>query len=151
MRQAIGSVPMYNIIIVFIVITFGFLSATLSYMKAFKVNGRIAKALENHEGYNILSDREITNTLTSIGYRIASPDSFDCPVKNEKEAVAALAGGTKNHYYCIYEYDYYQNNEIKTRYFNYGIITYIFLDLPFGFDIQIPFYSETEKIFHFTE
>ena len=151
MRQAIGSVPMYNIIIVFIVITFGFLSATLSYMKAFKVNGRIAKALENYEGYNILSDKEITNTLTSLGYRIASPDSFTCPVKNGKDAVTALNGGTKNHYYCIYEYDYYQNNNIKTRYFNYGIITYIFLDLPFGFDIQIPVYSETEKIFHFTE
>ena len=60
MRQAIGSVPMYNIIIIFIVITFGFLSATLSYMKAFKVNGRIAKALENYEGYNIfLTEAEI--------------------------------------------------------------------------------------------
>ena len=151
MRQAIGSVPMYNIIIVFIVITFGFLSATLSYMKAFKVNGRIAKSLENYEGYNILSDREITNTLTSIGYRIASPDSFVCPTKNGKEAVTALTGGTKNHYYCIYEYDYYQNGSVKTRYFNYGVMTYIFLDLPFGLNIKLPVYSETEKIFHFTE
>lgn len=151
MRQAIGSVPMYNIIIVFIVITFGFLSATLSYMKAFKVNGRIAKSLENYEGYNILSDREITNTLTSLGYRIAEPGSFECPIKNNTEAVAALSNGTKNHYYCIYEYDYYQNSTTKTKYFNYGIITYIFIDLPFGFNFQLPVYSETEKIFHFTE
>lgn len=151
MRQAIGSVPMYNIIIVFIVITFGFLSATLSYMKAFKVNGRIAKSLENYEGYNILSDQEITNTLTSIGYRIADPGSFTCPVKNGTQAVSALTNGTKSHYYCIYEYDYYQNGNVKTRYFNYGVLTYIFLDLPFGFDVQLPVYSETEKIFHFTE
>ena len=70
---------------------------------------------------------------------------------NGKEAVAALTGGTKSHYYCIYEYDYYQNGSVKTRYFNYGVLTYIFLDLPFGFDLKLPVYSETEKIFHFTE
>ena len=51
MREGIGSVFLYNIIIVFIVITFGFLSASLSYMKAFKVNGKIANALEKYEGY----------------------------------------------------------------------------------------------------
>lgn len=151
MKQAIGSVPMYNIIIVFIVLTFGFLAATLSYMKAFKVNGRIAKALENYEGYNILSDQEITNTLTSIGYRIAEPGSFECPTKKNKQAVTALTGGTKNHYYCIYELDYYQTGNIKTKYFNYGVLTYIFVDLPFGFNFKLPVYSETEKIFHFTD
>lgn len=150
MRQAIGSVPIYNIIMVFIVITFGFLTATLSYMKAFKVNGRIAKSLENYEGYNDLSDKEITNTLTSIGYRIGDPSTFKCPVKKGKNAVSA--GKTKNHVYCIYEYDYYQAGNVKTRYFNYGIITYIFFDVPvIGGTFKIPVYSETEKIYHFTE
>lgn len=151
MRQAIGSVPMYNIIIVFIVLTFGFLAATLSYMKAFKVNGRIAKALENYEGYNSLSNAEINQTLSAIGYRIADPGSYECPIKNGKNAVAALSGQEKKHQYCIYELDYYQNGNVKTKYFNYGVLTYIFVDLPFGFKIQIPVYSETEKIFHFTD
>lgn len=149
MKQAIGSIPMFNIILIFIVITFGFLAATLSYMKAFKVNARIAKALENHEGYNFLSNTEIANTLTSIGYRYADPNNIDCPVKNGKNPVNAIAG--KQHYYCIYEYDYYQIGSTKTRYFNYGIITYIFVDLPFGIDLKIPVYSETEKIFRFAE
>lgn len=149
MKQAIGSVPMYNIIIVFIVLTFGFLMATLSYMKAFKVNGRIAKALENYEGYNTLSNKEITDTLNTIGYRISSPDSYECPTKKGKEAVAALPD--KNHYYCIYQFDYYQYGNVKTKYFNYGVLTYIFVDLPFGFKFQLPVYSETEKIFHFTD
>ena len=151
MKQAIGSVPLYNIIIVFIVITFGFLSATLSYMKAFKVNSRITREIENHEGYNILAEQAITNTLTSIGYRIGEPGSYTCPVKNGKEAVQAISNGNKNHYYCVYEYDYYKNKNVETKYFNYGVLTYIFIDLPFGFDFQIPVYSETEKIFHFTE
>lgn len=148
MKQAIGSIPMYNIIIIFIVITFGFLSATLSYMKAFKVNGRIAKSLENHEGYNILSNEEIANTLTSIGYRIADPNTIECPKKNGK-LVSAIAG--KQHYYCLYDNGYYKNGKTDTRYFNYGIVTYIFVDLPLGIQFKLPVYSETEKIFHFTE
>lgn len=146
MKQAIGSIPMYNIIIVFLVLTFSFLLATLSYMKAFKVNGRIAKALENYEGYNKLSDEEIFNTLNTIGYRIGDSSSYTCPDRNGAKAVDA--GQFKNHVYCIYEYHNYGN----TEYFNYGIVTYIFIDIPVvGGKFKIPVYSETEKIFHFTE
>ena len=145
MKQAIGSIPMYNIIIIFIVITFGFLAATLSYMKAFKVNGRIAKAIENHEGYNILSENEITNTLTSMGYRFADPNSIDCPEKDGKTLVSAI--GNKHHYYCLYDNGYYGD----TKYFNYGIVSFIFVDLPLGIEFKIPVYSETEKIFEFTD
>lgn len=149
MKQAIGSIPMLNIIIIFIVITFGFLSATLSYMKAFKVNGRIAKAIENHEGYNLLSNQEITNTLNNLGYRMAEPGSVECPEKDGK-LVEAIEG--KNHYYCLYDNGYYvDSNGNKTRYFNYGIVTYIFVELPFGASFKLPVYSETEKIFQFTE
>ena len=38
MREGIGSVFLYNIIILFVIIVFGLLSATISYYKAFKVN-----------------------------------------------------------------------------------------------------------------
>lgn len=149
MKQAIGSVPLYNIIIIFIVITFGFLTATLSYMKAFKVNSAIAKSLENYEGYNILSNQEITNSLNTIGYRISDVNSFTCPVRNGVNPVNAISG--KNHVYCIYELNYYQNGNVKTRYFNYGIVTYIFFDIPLiGETLKIPVYSETEKIFRFS-
>ena len=113
MKQAIGNVPIYTIIIIFMVVTFGFLLATLSYMKAYKVNGKIARSLENHEGYNALSDKEIANTLTSIGYRA---QIVKCPERNGKAAVAGLAN--KRHAYCIYEYPVYQQGNIKTK-FNY--------------------------------
>ena len=58
MKEAIGHIPLYNFLIVFIVITFGFLSATLTYYKAFKVNSKIAYALEEFEGYNSESVKE---------------------------------------------------------------------------------------------
>lgn len=149
MRQAIGSVPIYNILIVFILLTFGFLTATLSYMKAFKVNGQIAKSLENHEGYNVLSNEEITKSLNTIGYRVDNSLDYQCPVRKGINPVTAITG--KSHVYCLYELDYYQNGNTKTRYFNYGIVTYIFFDIPvIGQTLKIPVYSESEKIFRFT-
>ena len=41
MKEAIGSVPLYNFIIIFIVITFAFISATLMYYRAFKLNSSV--------------------------------------------------------------------------------------------------------------
>lgn len=147
MRQAIGSVPMLNIIMIFIVITFGFLAATLSYMKAFKVNSSIAKSLENYEGYNVLSDKEIANNLNTLGYKQGTPGSFVCEERNGVQPTQALTD--KNHVYCLYELEHYENNGKKTNFFNYAIVTYIYLDLPGVNTIRIPIYSETEKIYEF--
>ncbi len=45
MREGIGSIALYNIIIVFITITFAILAGTLSYSEAFKANNRIINAI----------------------------------------------------------------------------------------------------------
>lgn len=146
MRESIGSVFLYNMIIVFIVITFGFLSASLSYMKAFKVNGKIANSLEKFEGYNRLSDEEITNTLTTIGYRAKQPNCKS-RVHNGVSYGPKSALRTKSHDYCIYEY----TGKKKAGYFSYGIVTYIYLDIPIlGGTFTVPVYSETEPIFKFS-
>lgn len=157
MRESIGSVFLYNIIIVFIVITFGFLSASLSYMKAFKVNGKIANSLEKYEGYNMLSDQEIAQTLNTIGYRI---DKVDCPEKRgyvsvdklsgEKDSYMRTLAQNKQHEYCLYEY--IDGSDFEGGYFSYGIVTYIHLDIPIiGGIFKIPVYSETESIFRFSD
>lgn len=153
MRQSIGSVPLYNIMIVFIVITFGFLGATLSYMKAFKVNGRIAKELEDNEGYNALSKAEIDDQLQTIGYRLGTISISECPVKtkdgHDSNASNTIVGD--NYLFCLYEWPYYSNDDVESRYFNYGVLTYIFVDIPItGGTFKIPVYSETEKIFEFS-
>lgn len=152
MREGIGSVFLYNIIIIFIVITFGFLSASLSYMKAFKVNGKIANSLEKYEGFNSFSNAEITETLNTIGYRFGEAD---CRVRrhngNEYTAVNNQLNSGANiiHDYCIYEYT--KGNDYKNGYFTYGIVTYIYVDIPvLGGLFKIPVYSETESIFKFS-
>ena len=150
MREGIGSVVLYNIIIVFIVVTFGFLSATLSYMKAFKVNGKIANCLEKYEGYNWLSDKEIAQVLETIGYRIGN---IKCPsrVHNGVTYNALGSGRYKKHEYCIYEYTNKKNTDFQYGYFTYGILTYVNMDVPLlGGTFSLPVYSETETIFKFS-
>ncbi len=147
MRQAIGSTVLYNIMIVFIVITFGFLAATLSYMKSFKLNGKIANSLERFEGYNQLSANEIETSLSNLGYRISKVGNLDCPDRkhNGKTYSPILEFGT-NYKYCVYEYPK------ANGYFTYGIMTYIYMDIPIvGGTFNLPVYSETERIFEFTQ
>ena len=139
MKEAIGSVPLYSIIITFIVITFGFLSATLTYYKAFKLNSRVAYILEKYEGYNSLSANDINNDLGSMGYRRQS--NKECP---SKKNMALKTNLNSSYSICIYE------SKKKNGYFNYGIVTYIYLDIPIiGSSFRLPVYTESERIFKF--
>ena len=149
MKTAIGSVPLYNIIIIFIVITFGFLSATLSYVKAFKVNSNIAKQLERYEGYNDLSEKEIENILGTLGYRKGKL-SDDCPKKMKQSDLKATYK-MNNYPVCLYESKLGVGSKQGDRYFNYGILTYIYMDIPIlGGTFKVPVYSESERIFRFS-
>lgn len=139
MKTAIGHIPMYNIIIIFIVITFGFLSATLSYSKAFKVNSKIANSLEKFEGSNSLAINEIEESLTSLGYRVGKVNCKDT------FRGRTITYQSNLHKYCLYK------SELSKGYFTYGIVTYIFLDIPvFGGTLKLPVYSETDSIFKFS-
>ena len=152
MKEAIGSVPLYNFIIIFIVITFGFLSATLTYYKAFKVNSKIAYTLEEFEGYNSESISEINRILGSMGYRVGK----DVKCGNRKN-MRTVSTSNVNYPICIYESKITskKNNGLvntKYGYFNYGVVTYIYLDIPIiGGTFKIPVYTETERLFKFSE
>lgn len=146
MKQSIGNTFLLNFVIVFFVVTFAFILGIMSYMKAFRVNSGIANAIENHEGYNKLAKAEINRYLAGYGYRIDNSGIAKCPKKNGHSAISAAADNTAQNYrYCIYEY-----KKTNDRYFKYGIITYIYLDLPIvNQAMAIPIYSETEKIYEF--
>jgi len=149
MKTAIGTVPLLNIIIIFIAITFGFLSATLTYYKAFKINNNIAKQIERYEGYNSLSKNEIMNILGTLGYRRGNL-SGDCP---KKMASSELKETYKLEGYpiCIYESKLGTGSSKGDNYFYYGILSYIYMDIPIlGGTFKIPVYSESERIFRFS-
>ena len=165
MKQSLGTTVMLNFIIVFIVVTFAFLSATLSYMKAYKVNSRMSTIIEKYEGYNNYSLEEINNLLKTIGY---SPKKGVCPetqkyVKSSygiddyrMRTTSEIYSSTdelnnlgltlhRNPYdYCIYKY------QINDNYYRYGIITYIHINVPIINNfIKVHLYNETDKIYNF--
>ena len=139
MHESIGSIPLYNIIIVFIFIVFAFVAATLSYAKAFRVNSRIINAIEKYEGYNKLSSDEIESNLQSYGYTVNK--NFKCPKRSDGGKI--ITRFENNYAYCIY---YYKED---ARHYTYGVLTYLYVDLPFTDVFKLPVYTRTERIFKF--
>lgn len=132
MKQAIGATQIINYVIVFIVITFGFLIATLSYMKAFKVNSVISKSIEKFEGYNDYSKDEIKKNLSTIGYRTGE---FSCGKDG-----SSISG----FHACVSKLD------SKGNYIRYKITTFIEFGPILGQHFEIPVRSQTEKIYVFS-
>ena len=76
MSTSIGHTFLYNLIILFIIIIFAFLSGTLSYYKAFKVNNRIVyiiprqvqlASIKNTEGTHIVIEAQ-AEKYEQLGY-----------------------------------------------------------------------------------
>ncbi|MFA5603745.1 MAG: hypothetical protein WDA12_02690 [Bacilli bacterium] len=140
MRESVGSIFTYNIIIIFLFIIFAFIAATISYYKAFKVNTFVVSALEKYEGYNRLSVAEIDRSLKTIGYR--EEKGYTCPKREGVVALSRITG--TNHRYCIY-----RNNE-GNNYRSYGVVTYINIDLPIiGDFLSLPVYTKTVRLYNF--
>lgn len=142
MRESLGSVFLYNIIILFIIVTFAFLSGTLAYVKAFKANSRIVNAIEKYEGYNELSINEINSVLNTLGYKKEVPNC------SPNRGTGELMDQTGNHYlYCIYHFS--PNNSDMQNKDIYGVVTYMYFDFPVVGRVRIPLYAKTEKVYRF--
>ena len=154
MSGPVGHTFIYNLIILFVVIVFSFLAGTMSYYKAFKINNRIVSSIEKFEGYNTSemgrggSIEEINRTLSSFGYSIV--DNFDCPDSYKKMNIVAISdpiNGTNGFKYCVYS-----NNLSPSAgtYYQYGVLTYMNIDIPFVNKINIPVFTRTNLIYKFT-
>ena len=145
MKEATGGTFLIYWISIFLIITFAFLTATLSYMKAYKLNSRIVNAIEKFEGYNHLSNNEIDSKLSLWAYRKESNPFADCPTVRGKNPIND-ASLNQSYAYCVYEF------KLNDHYYNYGVRTYIFIELPIVHRIlKVPVYSETERIYLFDE
>lgn len=149
MREGLGSVALYNIIIVFIFMTFAILAGTLSYSKAFKANNRIINAIEKYEGYNDSSATWINSYLTSIGYQ--SEENIE-PCK-ARQGLNPMPKNLINQYhrFCVYA-ENVQTRSYNGRYVQFGVVTYINIDAPIiGQFIKIPVYGKSNRIYCFGE
>ena len=149
MKEATGGTFLVYWISIFMIITFAFLTATLSYMKAYKINARIVNAIEKFEGYNRLSNDEIDSKLRLWAYQTESSPLKDCPTVKGQQPINDLS--LNQHFaYCVYEFKHGESN--KYKYYNYGVRTYIYIELPIVHRLlKVPVYSETERIYYFKD
>lgn len=165
MRQSIGSTATFNIIFIFILIVFGVLCATLSYYKAFTTNSKILASIDKFEGYNDLSKSDISTYLDGIGYKKGDAGCESTRNVGGSEAILVGTGTDKynakqdtNYMYCVY---YYADDRGKGQtdvngneepiYYNYSVVTYIFVDLPILDAFRIPVHTKGERIYNFSK
>lgn len=152
MKESIGYTVTLNIIIIFIVIVFAFLGASLIYFKSNKVSNVITSAIEKYEGYNSLAIAEIDRRISSLGY---SSKTKACePVIKDKEAKdkdgvaqCTLEELSKNKSYCVY-----YCSDKDGEYYYYKIGTNMMLNIPIINDIvPITIFSNTNRLYNFEE
>lgn len=158
MRESIGSTFLYNMIFVYILLVFGLLTATVNYYKGYKVNTRILNSINKYAGYNELSALEIENYLSSIGYVSSFNGQSDCSDRNGLEPIRGVS--KTNYLYCVYYYSSDMNSKEKAaektgdkkqHYYNYGVVSYIYVDLPLIDAFKVPVYTKGERIYKFND
>ncbi len=145
MKQVIGGMFLYNIVIIFLLLVFGFLIGMVSYNKAYKVNTRIADYIEKYEGYNDLAKAEINRFLDNMGYERGM--ERDCSNRNDATLVSSKDSG-----YCVYEHTAIQKDidgKSYISYYYYTVTTFLYIDLPYVDRLGVPITSGSEHIYNF--
>ncbi len=155
MREGIGSIVLYNMIIIFIFIVFALLAATLSYYKAFKVNSYILLSIDKFEGYNDLAIEEINDTLQTLGYTVNTNGDV---CKSTRGSVQLVDNQDTTYYYCVYFYgddtgdgEEGTNADGNPLYYNYSVVSYIYVDLPIVGAFKVPVHTKGERIYNFSD
>jgi len=146
MKESIANSMIFYIVIIFVAILIGVLVTSISYSKAFKVKNRIIEMIENHTKYDSELEEEINEMLGNLGYRVNQYGlNNQCPTRAHAvnlsgEETGVAINQSSKYRYCIYKY-----NTERGSY--YGVITYMYFDLPLVDELVIPVYSETKTIF----
>ncbi len=122
------------------------LTATLNYYKGYKVNTYILNSVEKYSGYNDKSISDIDRVISGIGY---TSETARCSSRRN----ASLLSENKS--YCLYYYtNESRNNEVnsegKSKYYSYGVTTFISVELPIIGRFRVPVYTKGERIYRFT-
>lgn len=146
MHESIGYTVTLNIMIVFIVIIFFFITGTFIYFKGNKTNNIITDALERHEGYNTLAQNEIDIKISNIGY---NKNKIKCAttVKEKNTSTCNIEVNKGAEGYCIYLCTTKIDGE---NYYYYKVKTNMMLNIPIINNIvNVPIYTNTTRFYDF--
>lgn len=140
MKESTGYALTLNIVLIFIIIIFTFISSALVYYKSHKVTNVVVSAIDEYEGYNSLSKQKINNNLVSLGYNVNNincsdkvmDDNLECPIVEK---------GSKG--YCVYLCE-------DSDYYYYKVSINMMINIPLINNIMnIPIYSNSSRLYNF--
>ncbi len=158
MKEAMGGISIFQIVIVFILLFTAIMSLTINHTKAFGVKDEIINILESESGISVkngkLSDNTITRivkTLKTGGYRTTGscPDGYTGYDRNGDET-------SKNASFCIKAVSANASflNDLKEKCKNNKCIvtpgnnpTMVYFDIKLFYQLDIPI---IRNIFNFT-
>lgn len=150
MKESISNSVIFGIVITFFAILVILLATSSSYTKAYKVKNRIIEMIEENQGFEngVQNESELTalidDELSKYGYRANNSISPDCSLGRGVNP----AGGYKGElisFYTKYNYCVYKYTTDKGIY--YGVLTYMYFDIPLVDQIKIGIYGETKTLF----
>jgi hypothetical protein len=90
MKESIGGVWLFGIVITFIVFFTCFVSFSTNYSRAFKVKDEVLASIEHYRGVNELSLARISEYMSEIGYY----GKGNCKNTSDAELVATASDPT---------------------------------------------------------
>lgn len=176
MRESISYSFVLNMVILFMFVCLAIIAGIFSYYRAFRANTIVINAIEKYEGYNCLSEEESKRKLNTISYNV--PFEVNC---NNKGG-ACMTDTDKNYAVVSYNLDFTGAKYVKvqddptttpindkyktmnstytcnyyyctnTKKYQYGVYTYMYIDLPIVSQmIRIPFFSKTKILYEFRD
>ena len=138
MREAIGGLGLFQIVIFFLALFSGYLCLSVNSSKAYKVKDEIIRIVEKHNGVNSRSLEEIQNYLTKVGYRTTGSCEGN---ETGYNASGSRGGFSKGDLFCIEEIPVHSLNvddpstlQIPEQSY-YRIRVFFRLDLPVFGDV----------------
>lgn len=175
MRQSISYTFLLNTVILFIFVCMSVIMGIFSYNRAFKANTIVIDSIEKYEGYNCLSEEEIARKLNNISYNVPftveCKDHYGTPcmtdLNNNYAVVSYNLDYSADKYVEVgrnnknYSDDYKEMNSMykcdqyhcqNTKKYQYGVYTYMYVDLPVVSSLlKIPFFSKTRIMYEFRD
>ena len=99
MREAIGGLGLFQIVIFFLALFSGYLCLSVNSSKAYKVKDEIVNIIEKHNGIEENAIKEIQTYLTKVGYR----STGTCEAGESGYGASGRASYSRNALFCIRE------------------------------------------------
>lgn len=136
MRDSIGGLWIFAMVIVFMMILIAYVAISINYSNAYKLKTAIVTKIEQYDGWNTMSKKEVDNLVHASGYRqkgyCKKPDDGSKYIGVLEGSVSVNPRTMQN--YCIYRTKRGATSGSEAKYY-YHVTIFFGFNLPVLGDI----------------